>query len=88
MRQTELSNIRLGPAGLVPRDGVAVSDSQDVVTVLSHAILDRGIATRRVGVEMEALPFTVGHYTRLSVSFPNARFVDATGVVESLRRIK
>lgn len=88
MRQTETSNIRLGSPGLVPSDAVVVSDSQNVVAVLSRAILDRGVSTRRVGVEMEALPFTVGHYTGLSAAFPDACLVDATGLVEGLRRIK
>ena len=88
MRRTETSNIRLGPLDLVPTDAVTVADSQDVIAVLSRAILDRGVPTRRIAVEMEALPFTVGHYTRLSAAFANARFVDATGLVEGLRRIK
>ena len=88
MRRTEISNLRLGPPYLVPRDSVPVDDSEDVATVLARAVQERGLPAERIGVEQDALAFTVGHYLRIQAALPGSRLVEATGVVERLRRIK
>src|SRR5829696_3649803 len=88
MRRTEISNLRLGPADLRPRDAVGVDDSQDVAVVLAELVLERDFPRRRVGVEGEALAFTVSHQMKLGAALPDSDFIDASGLVEGLRAVK
>lgn len=60
----------------------------DPVEWLARLIADHGLADKRIGVEQIHHALTVREFKRLRELLPNARFLDASDVVESAMRIK
>ena len=55
---------------------------------LSAQLKDRGLGTQAIGVEMDNYWFTAAAYNSLRNGLPDARFSDATGLVNWQRAIK
>jgi len=55
---------------------------------LSAMITDRGLGRHRIGVEMDNYYFSAAAYRSLVKHLPNARFEDATGLVNWCRAVK
>jgi Xaa-Pro aminopeptidase len=60
--------------------------SDDAMTVLAGQLAGLGLASARIGIEMDYLP--AGDYARLTAALPNARFEPAEGLLARLRQIK
>jgi ectoine hydrolase len=56
--------------------------------VLSAILADRGYANAHIGVEMDNYRFSAAAFASLQKHLPNARFVDATGLVNWQRAVK
>lgn len=86
MRRTELSNVRALADQLWANEGLGVVDGQDFATILDGAIADLGGANAVLAVEFATtLPSLRGFIGPLAGS---RKVVDASGLVEHLRRIK
>lgn len=86
MRRTELSNVRALADQLWVNEGLGVVDGQDFSKVLDGAIADLGGPNAVVAVEFAAtLPSLRGFLGPLAGA---RKVVDASGLVEHLRRIK
>jgi len=55
---------------------------------LSGVLAERGRARRLIGVEMDNYYFSAASYQSLTAHLPNARFTDATGLVNWQRAVK
>lgn len=87
MRRTELSNIRALKDQLWANEGLGVTDGQVHAEVLDGAIADLAGADAVIGVEFSAVqPILRGFLGPLGGG--GRKVVDATGLVEHLRRIK
>lgn len=64
-----------------PREGHAMGFVSDVLR-------ERKLGSSRIGVEMEAFYYTARCHEELKARLPNARFSDATGLVNRLRLLK
>ena len=67
-------------------DRVTYGVRDDYIAATQRLLLDRGLAGKRLGVEVEALK--ASDYLRLRDAIPNATFVDVSGTVENIRSIK
>lgn len=63
-------------------------DIQDPMNVLSAALAEFGLNTRRIGYEENCWFFTAAQQKRLFAHCPDATFVDCSGIVEAGRLIK
>jgi Xaa-Pro dipeptidase len=86
MRRTELSNIRALADQLWASDGVGVVDGQDFAVVLRKTIVDLAGPDAKVGFEYAAVQPALRAF--VPVPAGSAGVVDASGMVEHLRRIK
>jgi ectoine hydrolase len=89
-RRTELSNVRALSGSMWAKDHVGVADGEDVIDVLIRTLKERGLAGggRRIGVEYEAMFFSVGHYLSLREQLGETALCDGTGIVETMRITK
>ena len=55
---------------------------------LSEKLADRGLGTGRIGVEMDNYWFSAAAFASLRTHLPDARFQDATGLVNWQRAVK
>ncbi len=62
--------------------------NDEPVPVLAQAIRDRGLAGKRLGLEMSSWFFSVALYRQLLEALPGTTVVDGSGVVEALRPYK
>ncbi|MDJ0948691.1 MAG: Xaa-Pro peptidase family protein [Alphaproteobacteria bacterium] len=67
---------------------VPLDDWEHPPTVTARTLRELGLAAGRVGVEKQGWFFTVDEYETLAAALPEAKFVDATRVVEEARLIK
>jgi len=58
------------------------------MTYLAGLIAARGLTTGRIGLEMDNYYFTAAAFAALQTSLPNARWADATGLVNRQRAVK
>jgi Xaa-Pro dipeptidase len=86
MRRTELSNIRALATQLWAKDGIGVVDGQDFAAVLDKAVIDLAGPKATVGFEYAAVQPSLRGFVAPAGS--TRRVVDASGMVEHLRRIK
>jgi len=89
-RRTELSNVRALSASMWAKAHVGVADGEDAVDVLVSTLKERGLhgGSRRIGVEHEAMFFSIGQYLRLREQLGEAALCDGTGIVETMRIVK
>jgi Xaa-Pro dipeptidase len=85
IRQTELSNIAALNPELWAKDGIGVADGQDFGAALRRAVAERYPAARRIGIELGSIKTSLASFVGISDS---ARWVNASGLVEALRRVK
>lgn len=88
IRHTELSNLRLLPTGDGPVDAVGVRDHEDFVEKLAELLRNQGLGGAAIGIDRNAMFFTIGHDLALRQQLPQATLADATGIVEYARRCK
>jgi Xaa-Pro dipeptidase len=86
MRRTELSNIRALASQLWAKEGVGVVDGQDFASILDKAIIDLAGPSATIGFEFSAVQASLRGF--VSPSAGSRKVVDASGLVEHLRRIK
>ena len=55
---------------------------------LSSALIDRGLGAKRIGVEMDNYYFSAAAFASLQRNLPDARFADATSLVNWRRAVK
>jgi len=79
----------------LPQESVAPYPERCIESIEHHALkfvgqllADRGHATGAVGVEMEAYYYTARCHQMITSVLPDARFVDATGLVNRARLVK
>ena len=79
----------MGEAGIIGYpDHYVQSTERHPMDYLSAQLIDRGLARGVVGVEMDNYWFTAAAYAALQKGLPDARFADATGLVNWQRAIK
>lgn len=88
IRKTELSNLRLMPAEGGAVDAHGVADHEDFVEKLAGVLNDKGLGRATIGIDRNAMFFTIGHDIALRKTMPHASFGDGTSVVEFVRRRK
>lgn len=89
VRKTELSNVRLMPddeSGPVEAHGVA--DTEDYVERLAAVLDAKGLGRARLGIDRNAMFFTIGHEHSLRERMPSATLADGSLLVERVRRCK
>ena len=69
-------------------DHYVQSTERHPMQVLAEILRRRGWDKRRIGVEMDNYYFSAAAYASLVGHLPNARFVDATGLVNWQRAVK
>lgn len=69
-------------------DHYVQSTERHPMDLLSRIIEDHGWQRGRIGVEMDNYWFTAAAFASLQAHLPNARFVDATGLVNWQRAVK
>lgn len=69
-------------------DHYVQSPDRHPMDVLSSIIANKGWATRHIGVEMDNYYFSAAAYASLVKNLPNAKFSDATGLVNWQRTVK
>ncbi len=69
-------------------DHYVQSEVRHPMQLLAQIINDRGWGTRRIGVEMDNYYFSAAAYQHLAQGLPNARFSDATALVNWQRAVK
>ncbi len=84
MRLTELSNVRALRAVLWPTRAVGVADTESFGAVLAGVIAELAGDGARIGVEAAGAPASLRGF--LAIAGEN--IVDASGLVEKLRRVK
>jgi Xaa-Pro dipeptidase len=85
IRRTELSNIAALKAELWAKDGIGVADGEDFGAALRHAVSERYPAARRIGIELGSIKASLASFVTIG---DGARWVNASGLVEALRRVK
>ncbi|MDA0702642.1 MAG: Xaa-Pro peptidase family protein [Proteobacteria bacterium] len=88
LRRTELSNTRALAEVSWVKHAVGVPDGTDPPVVLAEALAARGFGAARIGIDREGWFFTAAMQSRLEAGLPEARFLDASGLVERIRTIK
>jgi Xaa-Pro dipeptidase len=87
-RHTEMSNVRaLAPHSWV-KEGVSISDSEDSYARLAQILKDRIGPNITVGLDFASPMMPVQAHAGLQAAAPYMKFVNAAGVVESLRAVK
>lgn len=86
MRRTELSNVRALADQLWVNEGIGVADGQDFARLLEGTIVDLAGSSAVVAVEFAALQPALRGF--LGPRVEPSKLVDASGLVEHLRRIK
>jgi len=89
VRKTELSNVRLMPgddSGPVEAHGVA--DTEDPVQRIAAVLESKGLRRARIGIDRNAMFFTIAHELALRERLPEATLADGSLLVESVRRCK
>jgi Xaa-Pro dipeptidase len=84
MRRTELSNIRALASLLWAPEAIGVADTEDFGAVLTQATRDLVGEGARIGIEGGGAPASLDAF--MAISYQNC--IDATGLVETLRRVK
>lgn len=69
-------------------DHVTYPVGGDAVEATRRLLIDRGLAERRLGIELDAPSLRVPDYLRLRNALPHATVIDASGTVEAVRLIK
>lgn len=69
-------------------DHYVQSEVRHPMDYLSARIADRGWGSRRIGVEMDNYWFSAAAYAALKRGLPDARFIDATALVNWQRAVK
>ncbi|MEL6266819.1 MAG: ectoine hydrolase DoeA [Pseudomonadota bacterium] len=69
-------------------DHYVMSDERHPMDHLSGVIADRGWGGQRIGVEMDNYYFSAAAHAALTAHLPDARFVDATALVNWCRAVK
>ncbi|MBA3448394.1 MAG: ectoine hydrolase DoeA [Pseudaminobacter sp.] len=69
-------------------DNYVQSTERHPMDFLSQILADRGWGAKRIGVEMDNYYFSAAAYGSLTRHLPNARFVDATALVNWQRAVK
>ena len=85
IRRTELSNIAALNAELWAKDGVGVADGEDFGAALRKVLADRWPGARRIGIELGSIKTSLAGFVGISAG---PEWVNATGLVETLRRVK
>ncbi len=62
--------------------------TQDPLELVAQALTDAGLASGRIGLEMESFTFSPAQYLRLQKLLPKARFVDGSTLIAGQRLIK
>jgi len=86
IRKTELSNIAALRSELWASDGIGVTDGEDFGGRLRDAVLSRYPAARRIGIELGSIKSSLASF--VGITADNAGWVNASGLVEALRRVK
>lgn len=86
MRRTEISNVRALADQLWVKESVGVVDGQDFGTVLNRAIADLSPTNAVVAAELSAVQPSLRSF--VAPNPDRTGLVDASGLVEHLRRIK
>ncbi|OXT02185.1 ectoine hydrolase DoeA [Notoacmeibacter marinus] len=69
-------------------DHYVQSTERHPMDYLSEKVLERGWATKRIGVEMDNYWFSAAAFASLQKHLPNAKFLDATALVNWQRAVK
>ena len=69
-------------------DHYVQSEVRHPMQLLAQIIADKGWGSRRIGVEMDNYYFSAAAYHHLVQGLPNARFIDATALVNWQRAVK
>jgi ectoine hydrolase len=69
-------------------DHYVQSEARHPMQLLAQIIADKGWGSRRIGVEMDNYYFSAAAYHHLVQGLPNARFIDATALVNWQRAVK
>jgi ectoine hydrolase len=69
-------------------DHYVQSEVRHPMQLLAQIISDKGWGTRRIGVEMDNYYFSAAAYHHLLLGLPDARFLDATALVNWQRAVK
>ena len=88
-RAGALRTVYMGDENIIGyEDHYVQSTERHPMDVLSAIIEKNGWSRRRIGVEMDNYYFSAAAYASLVVHLPNAKFLDATGLVNWQRAVK
>lgn len=85
IRRTELSNIAALNAELWAKDGIGVADGEDFGAALRRTVADCCPGARRIGLELGTIKTSLASFVGITEA---AGWVNVSGLVESLRRVK
>lgn len=85
IRRTELSNIAALNAELWAKDGIGVADGKDFGAALRRTVADCCPGARRIGLELGTIKTSLASFVGITEA---AGWVNVSGLVESLRRVK
>src|SRR5579863_4516836 len=69
-------------------DKVTYGIFEDPIEVTRRLLVERGLAQKRIGLEMDRLCLSASEFKRLSHALPQAQFLDASQLVGSVRAVK
>ncbi|MCO6185284.1 ectoine hydrolase DoeA [Rhizobium sp. L1K21] len=69
-------------------DNYVQSTERHPMQVLASILSGKGYASKKIGVELENYYFSAKAYLTLTETLPNAKFIDATGLVNWQRAVK
>jgi ectoine hydrolase len=79
----------LSDANIVPyADHYVQSSERHPMDFLSQILTERGLGSKRIGVEMDNYWFSAAAFASLQKHLPNAHFIDATALVNWQRAVK
>lgn len=64
------------------------SDNADPIKVFADALNEKGLSSKRLGVELNSYFLRNREYAEIQSALPNAKFEDTSGFVEDCRKIK
>jgi Xaa-Pro dipeptidase len=88
VRKTEMSNVWASAAYSWVKEGVPVDDSEDPQLKLADTLRKLVGSTATVGLEFSSPQMSAEAFTKMQTAAPQMRFVNVSGLVESLRVIK
>jgi Xaa-Pro dipeptidase len=88
IRKTELSNLRQLPTDAGTVDAHGVADHEDFIEKLSGVLHEKGLGRAKIGIDRNAMFFTIANDMALRQRMHQATFADGTSIVESVRRCK